>query len=84
MQADYAHQEESSTHTTSCAVFTVAPILLSLLLSWPQIGLSFLQNILSDFGIGWVALENFVANINSINKTAGLQVVECKLVANGR
>ena len=60
------------------------PILLSLLLSWPQIGLSFLQNILSDFGIGWVALEHFVANINSINKTAGLQVVECKLVANGR
>lgn len=72
-----------NTHPHHVLYFMVAQVLLTLLLSRSQIGLSFLQNILSDLGICWVALEHFVADINSINKTAGFQVVECKLVANG-
>lgn len=51
--------------------------------SWSYVGSSFVQNVLLHFGICWVALQHFVAHIDSIHKAAGLQIVECKLVAYG-
>ena len=52
--------------------------------SWSNVGSSFVQNVLLHLGICWVGLQDFVAHINSVHKAAGLQIIECKLVANGR
>ena len=52
-------------------------------LSWSYVGSSFVQDVLLHLRIRWVALQDFVAHIDSIHKPTGLQVVERKLVANG-